>query len=49
MKLELYESHSFNPYENLGAEAYLLETCPPDTLRFYLWQNAHTVVISTKR
>lgn len=45
MKLELYESASFNPYENLGAEAYLLETCPPDTLRFYLWQNAHTVVI----
>ncbi len=45
MKLELYESFSFNPYENLGAEAYLLETCPQDTLRFYLWQNAHTVVI----
>ncbi|NTW95972.1 MAG: lipoate--protein ligase [Erysipelotrichaceae bacterium] len=45
MKLELYESYSFNPYENLGAEAYLLESCPPDTLRFYLWQNAHTVVI----
>jgi len=45
MKLELYESDSFNPYENLGAEAYLLETCPEDTLRFYLWQNAHTVVI----
>ena len=45
MKLELYESHSTNPYENLGAEAYLLETCPQDTLRFYLWQNAHTVVI----
>jgi len=45
MKLELYESLSTNPYENLGAEAYLLETCPDDTLRFYLWQNAHTVVI----
>lgn len=45
MKLELYESLSFNPYENLGAEAYLLETCPQDTLRFYLWQNANTVVI----
>lgn len=45
MKLELYESPGFNPYENLGAEAYLLETCPLDTLRFYLWQNAHTVVI----
>jgi lipoate---protein ligase len=45
MNLELYESHSFNPYENLGAEAYLLETCPKDTLRFYLWQNEHTVVI----
>ena len=45
MKLELYESQSLNPYQNLGVEAYLLETCPPDTLRFYLWQNAHTVVI----
>lgn len=45
MKLELYESSSFKPYQNLGVEAYLLETCPPDTLRFYLWQNAHTVVI----
>ncbi len=45
MKLELYESESTNPYENLGAEAYLLDTCPQDTLRFYLWQNAHTVVI----
>ncbi len=45
MKLELYESPTYNPYENLGVEAYLLETCPKDTLRFYLWQNAHTVVI----
>lgn len=45
MNLELYESQSVNPYENLGAEAYLLATCPQDTLRFYLWQNAHTVVI----
>ena len=45
MKLELYESDSFDPYINLGAEAYLMATCPEDTLRFYLWQNAHTVVI----
>jgi lipoate---protein ligase len=45
MNIELYRSPSFDPYVNLGVEETLLETCPSDTLRFYLWQNAHTVVI----
>lgn len=43
--IELIQSPSTDPYMNLGVEEYLMETCPPDTLRFYLWQNAHTVVI----
>lgn len=45
MKLELYQSHNTNPHYNLALEQYLLETCPIDTVRFYLWQNEHTVVI----
>jgi lipoate-protein ligase A len=45
MNIELYRSPYFDPYVNLGVEETLLETCPPDTLRFYLWQNANTVVI----
>jgi len=45
MNIELYRSPYFDPYINLGVEETLLETCPPDTLRFYLWQNANTVVI----
>ena len=43
--IELIQSPSTDPYINLGVEEYLMETCPTDTLRFYLWQNAHTVVI----
>jgi len=45
MKLELYQSHNTNPHYNLALEQHLLETCPVDTVRFYLWQNEHTVVI----
>jgi lipoate-protein ligase A len=45
MNIELYNSPFNDPYINLGVEETLFETCPPDTLRFYLWQNAHTVVI----
>lgn len=45
MKLELYLSNNTNPHYNLSLEQHLLETCPVDTVRFYLWQNEHTVVI----
>lgn len=45
MKLELYHSNNTNPHYNLSLEQHLLETCPVDTVRFYLWQNEHTVVI----
>lgn len=45
MKLLLLQSPRFNPYENLAIESVLMKTCPEDTLIFYLWQNAHTVVI----
>jgi lipoate---protein ligase len=45
MKLELYQSKNTNPHYNLALEQYLLETCPVDAVRFYLWQNEHTVVI----
>ncbi len=40
-----YSSHSLNPYENLAVEKYLFDTLPQDFFVFYLWQNAHTVVI----
>ena len=45
MKLQLITSPRHNPYENLAVEQVLMDTCPEDTLIFYLWQNAHTVVI----
>ncbi len=45
MKLQLITSPRHNPYENLAVEQVLMDTCPKDTLIFYLWQNAHTVVI----
>lgn len=45
MKLQLITSPRHNPYENLAIEQVLMDVCPKDTLIFYLWQNAHTVVI----
>ena len=45
MKLYLVESPRYNPYENLAIESVLMKNCPEDSLIFYVWQNAHTVVI----
>lgn len=44
-KLLVYKSISFNPYENLAVEKYLLDLCPADCFVLYLWQNENTVVI----
>lgn len=45
MKLEFYASLNHNPHYNLALEKYLMDSCPEATIRFYLWQNEHTVVI----
>lgn len=45
MKLQIVQSNQTNPYHNLALEQVLMNQCPQDTLIFYLWQNAHTVVI----
>ena len=44
-KLLVYKSKSFNPYENLAIEKYLLDILPADSFILYLWQNENTVVI----
>lgn len=43
--LRIYESSSFDPYENLAIEKLLLDTTPEDACTLYLWQNQNTVVI----
>lgn len=45
MNCLFYKSNSHNPYENLAVEKYFFDTLPQDFFVFYLWQNAHTVVI----
>ena len=44
-RLRTLTADGTNPVRNLAMEAYLLETVPEDACVFYLWQNAHTVVI----
>lgn len=44
-KISLYTSDSFNPYENLAKEKYLLDNVSDTELILYLWQNQNTVVI----
>ena len=45
LKLSFFQSNDPNPYNNLARELYLYETCQPDEVIFYLWQNEPTVVI----
>ena len=45
MKLTIYRTDNTNPYENLATEEMLTFSCEEDEVIFYLWQNAHTVVI----
>lgn len=45
MKLKFVRSTQHQAHLNLAIEQALMKACPPDTLIFYLWQNAHTVVI----
>lgn len=44
-EISYFRSSSFNPYENLSIEEYLLEDCREDECIIYLWQNKKTVVI----
>ena len=44
-EINYFRSSSFNPYENLSIEEYLLEDCREDECIIYLWQNKKTVVI----
>lgn len=44
-RIAAYESHGFDPYQNLAIEQHLLETVEGGCCLLYLWQNANTVVI----
>lgn len=43
--LQIYTSNSFNPYQNLATEKFLMDTVDKNTVILYLWQNENTVVI----
>ncbi len=44
-KLQIYISHSVDPYLNLAVEKLLFDTVGDETVLLYLWQNQNTVVI----
>ena len=45
VRARLVRSPVCNPWRNLAWEEYLTKNCADDEAVFYLWQNAHTVVI----
>lgn len=45
LKLKIINSKTFNPYENLAMEEYLLNNVSKDEIILYLWQNNNTIVI----
>lgn len=45
VRTRLVRSPVCNPWRNLAWEEYLTKNCADDEAIFYLWQNAHTVVI----
>lgn len=45
VRARLVRSPVCNPWRNLAWEEYLTKNCVDDEAVFYLWQNAHTVVI----
>ncbi len=45
MKLRIIKTVNTNPYENLAAEEFLTFGAAEGEVTFFLWQNAHTVVI----
>lgn len=43
--LQFFHSTSFDPYYNLAAEQYLMNTMDPQACILFLWQNQNTVVL----